>query len=245
MELLSLSVQADIEVKIQSEEWKENEKIPSERLLAIQYGVSRTVVRDALKRLTEKNLIVNRVGKGNYVSRPQESDVINLMGNAIEWSHIPIADIIDVREDMELLIARYSIIRISKEGIAKLEKLAAEMDDAICDTEKFSELDGLFHMAIAESGGNQVLKIFARTLNRVIDRKIIYGATPKTRQNAQREHKLMIKALQGRSLKMFEMAVKKHMACIRSHVYQRTDLKNQSKIGPAGGCEGGTRWDSF
>lgn len=228
VELLYLSVQTDIENKIMSGEWKENEKIPSERLLAEQYGVSRTVVRDALKRLTEKSLIANRVGKGNYVSRPQESDVIDQMGSAIEWSHIPVADIIDAREDMELLIARYSVYKINEDGITHLQELVTRMDNALYDIEKFSAIDGEFHLFIAESSGNQVLKIFARTLNRIVDRKIIYGGTLKTRQNAQQEHRMMVRALEERDLSALKAAIERHMACIRAHIYKKTEQRFKS-----------------
>lgn len=231
MELLYLSVQTDIESKIRNGEWKENEQIPSERLLSKQYGVSRTVVREALKRLSEENLIINRMGKGSYVSRPQKSDVINSMGNAIELSHIPIADIIDAREDIELLIARYSIYKIGENGILRLKQLAQNMDNVLYDTKRFSDLDGQFHMSFAESCGNQVLGIFARALNQVIDRRIIYGDTPKIRQNAQQEHKLMIRALEDRNLPALEAAVRRHMACIRFHVYKKAEQQISGECG--------------
>jgi GntR family transcriptional repressor for pyruvate dehydrogenase complex len=228
MELLYLAVQADIENKIHLGIWKENEQIPSERILAEQYGVSRTVIRDALKGLAGKNLIVNRIGKGNYVSRPQEADVVDLMGSAIEWSNIPVPQIINAREDMELLIAKYSVYMITETGISHLEELIQQMDHAIYDMGKFSVLDGQFHMYFAQTSGNQVLKIFERALNMVVDRKIIYGGTVKTRQNAQVEHRMMVRALEEHSLSDLQIAIKRHIACIRAQIFQSEKRKTES-----------------
>ncbi len=140
---------------------------------------------------------MNRIGKGNYVSRPQEADVVDLMGSAIEWSNIPVPQIINAREDMELLIAKYSVYMITETGISHLEELIQQMDHAIYDMGKFSVLDGQFHMYFAQTSGNQVLKIFERALNMVVDRKIIYGGTVKTRQNAQVEHRMMVPCIRG------------------------------------------------
>ncbi len=50
--------------------------LPSERVLATQYGVSRNVIREAIKILTEKKLVTNVIGKGNYVTLPNETDPV-------------------------------------------------------------------------------------------------------------------------------------------------------------------------
>ena len=51
--------------------------LPSERVLATQYGVSRNVIREAIKILTEKKLVTNVIGKGNYVTLPNETDLVD------------------------------------------------------------------------------------------------------------------------------------------------------------------------
>ena len=62
---LSTKIASELCARIQSGELKENDKLPSERILASQYDVSRNVIRESIKMLVEKNLVINIPGKGN------------------------------------------------------------------------------------------------------------------------------------------------------------------------------------
>ena len=60
--------------------------LPSERVLATQYGVSRNAIREAIKILTEKKLVTNVIGKGNYVTLPNETDLVDMVESALNTS---------------------------------------------------------------------------------------------------------------------------------------------------------------
>lgn len=64
---LYIQVYEDIKKKIQNRDFKEGEKLPSERALSIKYDVSRITIREALKHLEEKQYIKIEHGKGSYV----------------------------------------------------------------------------------------------------------------------------------------------------------------------------------
>ena len=80
---LSTKIASELCARIQSGELKENDKLPSERILASQYDVSRNVIRESIKMLVEKNLVINIPGKGNYVSRPTQSSIADKLENAM------------------------------------------------------------------------------------------------------------------------------------------------------------------
>jgi GntR family transcriptional regulator len=63
-----------IQEKISSNVWKKGSKIPGELELCEEYGVSRTVVRQALRELELDGLIIRRKGKGTFVSEPKVSE---------------------------------------------------------------------------------------------------------------------------------------------------------------------------
>src|SRR5690625_4199915 len=65
-----------LESAIVAQEWQPGEKLPSERRLAERYGVSRPVVREALRRLTERSLIAVPPGRGSYVRRLRATEEI-------------------------------------------------------------------------------------------------------------------------------------------------------------------------
>ena len=76
----------DIEQLILHKEYKDGDFLPSERVLATQYGVSRNVIREAIKILTEKKLVTNVIGKGNYVTLPNETDLVDMVESALNTS---------------------------------------------------------------------------------------------------------------------------------------------------------------
>ena len=84
--LLYQSIADDIEQLILHKEYKDGDCLPSERVLATQYGVSRNVIREAIKILTEKKLVMNVIGKGNYVTLPNETDLVDMVESALNTS---------------------------------------------------------------------------------------------------------------------------------------------------------------
>ena len=67
----------DIEQLILHKEYKDGDCLPSERVLATQYGVSRNVIREAIKIL---------IDKGNYVTLPNETDLVDMVESALNTS---------------------------------------------------------------------------------------------------------------------------------------------------------------
>lgn len=76
----------DTEQLILHKEYKDGDYLPSERVLATQYGVSRNVIRETIKILTEKKLVMNVIGKGNYVTLPNETDLVDMVESALKSS---------------------------------------------------------------------------------------------------------------------------------------------------------------
>ena len=71
--------------KILANEWKANDKMPTERELSIRYNVSRVTVRDTLNRLAQAGYIYRIQGKGTFVSvRKIEKKLTILSGNVLK-----------------------------------------------------------------------------------------------------------------------------------------------------------------
>ncbi len=84
---------------LESGYWKLGDKMPGEPELCIHYGVSRTVVRQALRELELEGLIIRRKGKGTFISRPKiaESLVEKLTGfyqDMVEKGYTPKTDVL-------------------------------------------------------------------------------------------------------------------------------------------------------
>lgn len=218
--LLYQTIAQELEQKILDNELKDGERLPSERTLAEQYGVSRNVLREALKILIQKKLVQNVIGKGNYVTLPKESDLATMLTSTLNTSSLPLTEIIDAREDLENCIGQHAIEHHTQEHIEELYKLYDQMETALEKPQLYFELDSQFHQMIAEFSGNSVLKIFYITLNNLIHKAFYYGDNNSThgRMTAQEEHLMLIRAIESRDMDSYKRAIHQHLDFVREHI---------------------------
>ena len=209
------TISNEIMEQIHSGQLKENDKL-SERNLALDYGVSRTVVRDALKLLNEKGYLLTQAGKGHYVKLPGESDFRGKVGNIITNSAIPFEAIVEARELIERAMVELILERITKEEIEELENLYLQMNEVIDNREQFSLIDQSFHVKIMSSSRNEMLLFFIQTLNDTTNRSnFLLGK--EIRINAQKEHRNMLDSIKKKDQDKLKSAFYKHICCILEH----------------------------
>lgn len=217
--LLYTAVLDEIESKIKAGILVENERLPAERQMAENYGVSRTVIREALKILQEKGFVRMITGRGNFIRIPKEEDLIDKFETAIDNSGITQKDIIEAREIIEIAISQRVISRVLDEDIDRLKKLYREMRDHFGNSEYYARLDAEFHLQLAGCTKNNALKMITAALNNVTDRNVISNDI-KIRKNAHREHLAIIKAIEKRDNKKLEEAIIQHIQCFSKYVLE-------------------------
>ena len=173
---LSTKIASELCARIQSGELKENDKLPSERILASQYDVSRNVIRESIKMLVEKNLVINIPGKGNYVSRPTQSSIADKLENAIHLSDVPASEIVNARQFLEISVMEKYLLSITEQEIAQLEELYAKMEAARSNYALFWEYDTKFHLQLIGCSKNSILTLFLSTLYRMTQKNIIMNS---------------------------------------------------------------------
>ena len=173
---LSTKIASELCARIQSGELKENDKLPSERILASQYDVSRNVIRESIKMLVEKNLVINIPGKGNYVSRPTQSSIADKLENAIHLSDVPTSEIVNARQFLEISVMEKYLLSITEQEIAQLEELYAKMEAARSNYALFWEYDTKFHLQLIGCSKNSILTLFLSTLYRMTQKNIIMNS---------------------------------------------------------------------
>ena len=206
--LLYESISDDLVSQIKKGVLKDDDRL-SERGLAEEYGVSRTVVRDALKVLNEKGYVQIKPGKGHYVKHPDEKEFRGKLSTMLTDSTIPFQDIIEARE----------LIETSMSDIAGLKILLNQMnaENIMNNRIVFSELDSEFHTALMSCCKNEMLMCFVKTLNDTINRAG-FMLDKEMRINSQKEHSNMVEALKMRDKVKMKDAFTMHINCIKEHV---------------------------
>jgi len=130
-----------------------NSQLPAERDLASMLHLSRSGLREALKRLEEEGRIWRRVGMGTFVgSRPRST---HCSPEAL-GSTTTLAEILEARSLIEPIVARLSAQRAGRSDIAMMDQYAAFARKAKTWGE-WEKWDELLHAAIAEASGNGLM----------------------------------------------------------------------------------------
>ncbi len=132
-------------------------RMPSERALAEAFGVGRSAMREALKALSLIGLIEVRQGSGAYLRKADSA----LLPELIEWGLLlgeqRTLDLVEARQEIEVVIAGLAARRRSNEDITALRVLLERMGNAPT-IPAFVEADVQFHLRIAETAGNSALR---------------------------------------------------------------------------------------
>ena len=190
---------------------KPGERLPAERSLAEQFGVSRPSLREAIQKLVAKGILVSRQGGGNYVVETLGSTfsdpLLLLLENNPDAQH----DLLEFRHTLEASCAYYAAIRATD---ADRERLKIAFDTLLdCygrpgDVSRVEEgaADASFHLAIAEASHNAVLLHTIRGLFDLLKRNVVtniggmYKQRTETRDMLISQHRELYTAIiEGRA----------------------------------------------
>ena len=146
---------------------KPGEKLPGELQLAQQMGVGRSTIRECLKALSAKKIIARRPD-GTYVCDQLQdclADPLNLMVN-MEIGHIQ--DLVELREILEVAVARLSARRASEQDLLELEQANWRMQQPGISMEMIQQQDIAFHTTMAQAAKNPVLSELLGAVRQVI-----------------------------------------------------------------------------
>ena len=210
--------------KITKGEWLENDCLPSERTLAVEYNVSRNVIREAIKVLSEKNLVTNIPGKGNYVSRPTQSSIASTLETAIDLSAVTMDEIIDAREFLETGIMEKYLLTLTKKQIKNLEKIYEDMECSRHNYQLFSKYDTNFHMYLIGCSNNRILQLFMSTLYNMTRKNIIVDSPDPEAviAESQIDHKEIIESIKSKDGEKLNDTLLKHIDPLRDFYKSNT-----------------------
>ena len=140
---------------IRTGEFAVGSRLPAERELAKQLGVSRPSVREALIALEVEQVIEVRTGSGIYVLKPKARQPSRKKASAAEWGPL---ELIRARELVESEVAAMAARNAKKADIQLICNALQQMRDEVAQGKIPRDGDEAFHNAIAQACGNDVLR---------------------------------------------------------------------------------------
>ncbi|WP_405683184.1 GntR family transcriptional regulator [Streptomyces sp. NBC_00057] len=177
--------------------------------LAGRLGVSRQPVREALQRLNTEGWVDLRPAQGAFVHEPTEDEADQLLS---------------VRTLLEAEAARLAAANSGTAGIAALEELCAEGEQAVADDDVDLAVatNAAFHAKVMELAGNVVLSELAGQ----VDRRVRWHYTPLARRRGTRswiEHRSLIAAISSRDEQRATEIMRAHTEHTRKTYHQREE----------------------
>mgnify|MGYP000112007972 CR=1 FL=1 len=168
-------VVSELEQVILSGRLRPGEMLPRERDLAEQFGVSRTVMREAVRVLVTKGLLETKRGRGTMVRKPGSDHLAQPLSLALhsQSDEKTFQDLHHVRCILDTEIAALAAQHATDEEVARLGQIVLEMEAATKQPEVFAAKDAAFHTLMAEMTHNQVLALLAESVRSLLQRYIL------------------------------------------------------------------------
>jgi len=210
----SIRVSKEMEEGILSGQFKPRERLIEMDLIS-KFGVSRTVIREALKKLEAKGLIRSTPYRGAMVA--------DLTVEEVE-------EIYFVRAELEKIAARLVLGHITQSDIQNLKKLSKEVERHLREkSHQMIEKDSEFHRAFFKISRNRYLSEmidFLRTKAHIV--RFNAWSLPHRIEQSIVEHREIIKAIEERNLSQLEKLIVKHLT------FSRNSYMSQLKGGDFG-----------
>jgi len=215
-----------ISALISDGEYAPGARLPAERDLAKQLGVSRPSVREALIALEVEGLLDVRVGSGIYVTQPGEQR----RRDALQGDSGPF-EVIRARWLIEGECAALAAKHAGRAQLAAIRAAHADLVEASKRDHNPLDTDRRFHVNIAEASGNSALVLLVQTLwdqrmgplYRSLERKLEY---PKMAAETVREHQAIVSAIVRRDARAARGAMRRHMNQTHARYIKEWNVSN-------------------
>jgi GntR family transcriptional regulator, transcriptional repressor for pyruvate dehydrogenase complex len=228
---LANRVTGQIEALIVEGRLQPGQRLPSERELADQFGVSRTVVREAVRGLVAKGLLEVRPGSGTLIRSPSARAVSQSMTLFLRAGQpqLDYAKVHEIRRVLEVEIAGLAAERRTDADLARLEGILSEMAAIHENRDRFAQNDVAFHSALAAATHNELFSIL---LDSVVDimlkvRQMGFDV-PGSPANALKFHRAICEQVRASDPAGAREAMRAHLVDSESVMRQALDLHIRS-----------------
>lgn len=217
--LKSDRVSALLEQQILSGELQAGHLLPPEPELSELLGVSRTVLRDAVRALVAKGLLTVRQGRGTVVAEPSDEAFATAMVALLARSALTVGDVMKARIPIERMIVRLAAEAGTQEDWRALEDAEKALIDAIAATDYVAahQAHAAFHAGILNATHQPALVLILNPMNQIA----LLTGTTSVRQGTMEDwdlqaHRTILDALRLRNADAAEEAMCLHFAGVAS-----------------------------
>ncbi|MCX4649407.1 MULTISPECIES: FadR/GntR family transcriptional regulator [unclassified Streptomyces] len=158
---LADQVSQEITALIENAGLQPGDEIPPEGELATRFGVNRLAVREAIRTLAAREMVLSSQGKPTRVHVPTAQVFGQVLRFRLRQDSLRFADVLDARRAIEGALVRRAAERVRAGGASldQAEELLDRMRETTGSRERFVDLDIAFHTELAALAGNGMLTL--------------------------------------------------------------------------------------
>ena len=234
---LADTIAAELEKRILEGSLKAGDRLPAERELALELGVSRPSLREAMQKMVSKGLLTTRHGGGTFVTDLLNAHFVDPWQDMLKGHPLLHRDLLEFRQMLEGQAAALASERATEADISQLDAAysALEMAYAGDDVAACIEADVVFHQAIAEASHNLLISHLTASLMRVIHGHVASNLThlheqPQRWRQLQTQHRAIWQAIHSRQPAQALVAAGKHIEFVRQSIEDKArDEERQTR----------------
>jgi GntR family transcriptional regulator, transcriptional repressor for pyruvate dehydrogenase complex len=196
---------------------KAGDQLPSERDLALNFGVSRTAVREAVKALHEKGLVEAYSGRGTFITNGTSQAVTQSINLMMKFDQAEGSEnLAQVRQILEPEIAALAATRIQEPQLALMREAFSTMNSALKDPDAYIEADLDFHLALAEAAENPlILSLLDSIVGLLREQRLKIFFHESGPERGQYHHARILEAIEKRDPDASRAAMRDHLQQVR------------------------------
>lgn len=204
------------------DELKPGDMLPPERELAQRFGVSRSSIRDAIRRLETVGLLEPRQGVGTVVRDISAESVLAPVTSALLQKRKVITELLDVRMIIEPALARRAAVHATAKQIAELTAILSRQEEKVARGELATEDDSNFHYTIALAADNSVMlklvHVLMDSLRELRERSLEVGGR---QEKSLAAHRRILAAIKQGNAAAAEANMRRHLLEVEKLILQK------------------------
>ncbi|GEC03232.1 GntR family transcriptional regulator [Streptomyces spinoverrucosus] len=211
-----------IRLLLKEERLQPGDRLPSERELCVQFGVSRVTVREALRSLEASGLVEIRVGArgGAFVTAPSSRRVGEGLADLLSLSPLTATEVTEARLVFELGIVPLIVERATDEDLDDLRALCDEHAEAVKQGTYDMEMSADFHTRVAACTHNAAIEMLVQSFHGplLMSLREAQSVEPQMGQRGSKEHREFVEAVAARDVEAASEIMRRHVQRTASRV---------------------------
>jgi len=224
---ISDAIATDLERRILEGVLAPGDRLPPERELAAELGVSRPSLREAIQKLASRGLLHSRQGGGTFVTDRLGAQFVDPWQDMLVSHPNLREDLLEFRRVLEGQMAEWAAERRTEEDLTRLQTVFQTMQDVFekADPEAQTAADTAFHQAMADAAHNVLLAHVSAALLKLMADDIRVNLTelsetPRAFALLKTQHQALFEAIRGRNAATARNVAETHLDFVRESLAQ-------------------------